>query len=174
MSPLHNRCLGMLKLLPDSWYAVRYDNLFISEKVSRRNIPLSPHSHEISVPVTHPCKAWDGPPSVGPLGPLGKGLFCPTSAKGPPGPQARRGRVPAASPCYHGARPTKTNKVNRILHTVTRYFSHFSKIHGSIRSPPSAALPVVPPDAVVQGWLAAMGLGPHMVDSRCVRTRALV
>ena len=119
-------------------------------------------------------KAWDGPPSVGPLGPLGKGLFCPTSAKGPPGPQARRGRVPAASPCYHGARPTKTNKVNRILHTVTRYFSHFSKIHGSIRSPPSAALPVVPPDAVVQGWLAAMGLGPHMVDSRCVRTRALV
>ena len=122
---------------------------------------------------TH-SKAWDGPPSVGPLGPLGKGLFCPTSAKGPPGPQARRGRVPAASPCYHGARPTKTNKVNRILHTVTRYFSHFSKIHGSIRSPPSAALPVVPPDAVVQGWLAAMGLGPHMVDSRCVRTRALV
>ena len=34
MSPLHNRCLGMLALLPDRWYSVRYDNLFISEKVS--------------------------------------------------------------------------------------------------------------------------------------------
>ena len=43
-----------------------------------------------------------------------------------------------------------------------------------LRQPPSAALPVVPPDAVVQGWLVAMGLGPHMVDSRCVRTRALL
>ena len=45
---------------------------------------------------------------------------------------------------------------------------------GKSPSPAKEQNPVVPPDAVVQGWLAAMGLGPHMVDSRCVRTRALV